>query len=92
MPETPYKIKCEILAELWMDYRDDKNFADLFRYGDLAFPLAYAITNDVVKSTKKAKGFIVEVFDLMVSSFGLEDTGFEDLDDVFLAGDPWDDD
>jgi hypothetical protein len=93
MNETPYKVKCEILAEVWMDYRDDENFADLFSYGDLAFPLAYAVSNDIIKSTKEAKKFIVEVFDLMVSSFGLEDTGFEDLDDIFLAGDmeDWDD-
>jgi hypothetical protein len=94
MSKTPYKIKCEILAEVWMDYRDDVNFDDLFKYGDLAFPLAYAVTNGIVESTKEAKRFIVEVFDLMVSSFGIEDTGFEDLDDIFLAGDleDWDDD
>ena len=87
MSETPYKVKCEILAEAWMEYRDDEDFADLFKYGDLAFPLAYSITNGIVKSTKKAESFVVEVFDLMISSFGLEDTGFEDLDDIFLVGD-----
>jgi hypothetical protein len=87
MSKTPYKIKCEILAEVWMDYREDVNFEDLFKYGDLAFPLAYSITNGIVKNTKKAESFVVEVFDLMIASFGIEDTGFEDLDDIFLAGD-----
>ena len=85
--ETPFAVKCEILSELWMDYRDDENFDDLFNYGDLAFPLAYAVTNDIIESNESVEKFIVEVFDLLVSSMGLEDTGFEDLDDIFLVGD-----
>jgi hypothetical protein len=85
--ETPFAVKCEILSELWMDYRDDENFDDLFNYGDLAFPLAYAVTNNIIESNESVEKFIVEVFDLLVSSMGLEDTGFEDLDDIFLAGD-----
>jgi hypothetical protein len=87
MDETPFEVKCEILSELWMDYRDDENFDDLFNYGDLAFPLAYAVTNNIIESNESVEKFIVEVFDLLVSSMGLEDTGFEDLDDIFLVGD-----
>lgn len=88
--ETPFEVKCEILSDLWMEYRDDEDFADLFSYGDLAFPLAYALTNGHIESTDSVQGFIEEVFDLLVSSMGLEDTGFEDLDDIFLA-DGWED-
>jgi hypothetical protein len=88
---TPFKVKCEILSDLWMEYRDDVEFADLFSYGDLAFPLAYAITNGYIDSTDKVAGFIDEAFDLLVSSMGIEDTGFEELDDIFLA-DGWDED
>jgi hypothetical protein len=87
MDETPFEVKCEILSELWMDYRDDENFDDLFNYGDLAFPLAYAVTNNIIESNESVEKFIIEVFDLLVSSMGLEDTGFEDLDDIFLVGD-----
>ena len=86
--ETPFAVKWEILSELWMDYRDDENFDDLFNYGDLAFPLAYAVTNNIIESNESVEKFIVEVFDLLVSSMGLEDTGFEDLDDIFMA-DGW---
>jgi hypothetical protein len=85
--ETPFAVKCEILSELWMNYRDDENFDDLFNYGDLAFPLAYAVTNDIIESNESVEKFIVEVFDLLVTSMGLEDTGFEDLDDIFMETD-----
>ena len=82
---TPFKIKCEILAEIFVDYKDDEDFKDLISYGDLGFPLAYCISNGIVKKTKKAKAMIEEVFDLTISSFGLEDEGFTDLEDLELS-------
>lgn len=87
MNETTIENKCSILSELWMDYRDDVNFADFISYADLGLPLAYAIDNEIVKLTPNAEKFIVEAFDLLVTSMGLEDTGFEELDDIFLMGD-----
>lgn len=70
-----------------MDYRDDENFQDFISYCDLGLPLAYAISNEIVKITPQSERFIVEGFDLLVSSMGLEDTGFETLDDIFMEGD-----
>jgi hypothetical protein len=87
MNETTIENKCSILSELWMDYRDDVNFADFISYADLGLPLAYAIDNEIVKLTPNAEKFITEAFDLLVTSMGLEDTGFEVLDDIFLMGD-----
>jgi hypothetical protein len=85
MEETTFENKCSILAELWVDERDDVNLQDLFNYGDLGFPLAYAIANGIVEETDKARGFIEETFDLLISSYGLEDEGFEDYDDIIFA-------
>lgn len=82
--ETPIETQAEILSELWMNERDSGDFQDIFAYGDLAFPLAYAITNGIVEPTDRANEFVHEVFDLLISSFGLEDTGFEDLDDILM--------
>lgn len=87
MNETTIENKCNILAELWMDYRDDVNFTDFISYADLGLPLAYAISNEIVKITPQSERFIVEAFDLLVASMGLEDTGFETLDDIFMEGD-----
>ena len=87
MNETTIENKCSILAELWMDYRDDVNFQDFISYADLGLPLAYAVDNDIIKLSPQAEKFVVEAFDLLVSSMGLEDTGFETLDDIFMEGD-----
>ena len=80
---TPFSNKCAILAELWMGYRDDPDFVDFIEYNDIGLPIAYAITENIVKPTKMAEQFIDETFALLLGALELsEDTGFDDLDDL----------
>ena len=81
---TPFSNKCEILGELWLNYRSDETFDDFVEYNDLGLPLAYAIANDIVKPTDMAKSFIEETFDLLLASMDLEDEGFDNLDDLLV--------
>jgi len=75
-PTTPYSDVVIILAELWMDYREDETMKELIAYGDLAFPLAYAISESIVESTPLAEQYIDEVWSLLLGQLGIEDTGF----------------
>lgn len=84
---TTYFSKASILADLWLNYRNDEEFQDFIEYNDIGLPLAYAIANDIVKSTDIAERFINETFELFISGLGIEDTGFETLDDVLALGD-----
>jgi len=84
---THYSDKCNILADLWLNYRGDNNFADFVDYNDLGLPLAYSIAENVVVSTDLAEVFINETFDLLLGAVGIEeDTGFDTLDDVLEFG------
>ena len=84
---TPYSNKCEILADLWMDYRNEEEFTDFIDYNDLGLPLAYAITHGIVESTLTAQGFIDEAWNLFLAGLGIEeDTGFDTLEDVLGIG------
>lgn len=83
---THYSSKCEILADLWLSYRNDEEFQDFIEYNDLGMPLAYAIANNIVKSTEMAQSFIEETFDLFLASLEIEDVGFENLNDVLAYG------
>lgn len=85
MPErtTPLSSRAEILADLWMNYRDDEEFLDFVEYNDLGLPLAYAFANSIVESTEHAEALIDETFGLLLAALGVdEDTGFESLDDL----------
>lgn len=79
---TPHSDKCEILAELWVNYKDQEDFEDFISYNDLGLPLAYAISYGIVESTELAEKFIGETFDVLLAIYNLEDTGFESLDDI----------
>jgi hypothetical protein len=81
--ETTFEDKASILADLWLNYRQDVEFADFIEYNDIGLPLAYAIANDIVKTTDIATRFIEETFALLLEGLDIEeDTGFENLDDL----------
>jgi hypothetical protein len=79
---TPFSNKCEILAELWLNYRSEAEFDDFREYNDLGLPIAYAIANNIVKPTDMAKSFIEETFDLLLATLEVDDEGFETLDQL----------
>lgn len=74
--------KCRILAELWMDYRDEEEFQDFIQYNDLGLPLAYAMAEGIVERSDLASNFINEAYDILLSALGVEDTGFDTLNDL----------
>jgi hypothetical protein len=79
---TPFEKRCEILADLWLNYKNDVSFSDFIEYNDLGLPLAYAFANGILdySASEKAKPFINEAWDLLLSGLEQEDTGFESLD------------
>jgi hypothetical protein len=79
---TPFSKKCEILGELWLSYRSEENLEDFLEYNDLGLPIAYAIANDIVKSTDLAKAFVEETFDLLLASLEIEDRDWDNLDEL----------
>lgn len=88
MPErtTPLSSRAEMLADLWMNYRDDEEFKDFVEYNDLGLPLSYAFANSIVESNEQVETLIDETFNLLLAALGVdEDTGFESLDDLFGA-------
>jgi hypothetical protein len=88
MTPTTYSDRCLILADLWLNFRSDEEFKDFTEYNDLGLPLAYMIANNIVDSTEIAEKFVNETFDLLLAGLGIEDTGFELLDDILDSSDP----
>lgn len=80
---TDFSNKVKILADLWINYRDDENFEDFCDYNDLGLPLAYLIDNGLATSSELGNKYINETFDLFLTVVGVaEDTGFEGLDEL----------
>jgi hypothetical protein len=81
---TPFSDRVNILAEFWMDLREE--YPHLIAYGDLGFPLSYAISEGIVEATPLAEQYINEVWELTLGELGIEeDTGFDSIVDIVIA-------
>ena len=82
MTETTFDNKVAILADLWLGYRNDETLTDFIEYNDLGLPLAYALDNGLVVANEKTSAFIDETFALLLAGLELEDTGYDNLNDL----------
>ena len=81
---TAFNSKCDILAELWLDYRGEADFKDFVEYNDLGLPLAFAISQDIIEPSPRAEVYIEEAFELLLAALGIEDEDFDTLDDLLM--------
>ena len=87
---TPFDTRCEILSDLWMTYRFSSRFEDFVSYNDIGLPLAFLLSEGLVKpGNSLAKPMVDETFDIFLSSLKLEDTGYDSLDDILVDSPEW---
>ena len=77
-----FSNKIAILAELWMNYRDDDQLKDFIEYNDLGLPLAYLLLNDIVVANEQSEIYIDETYGLLVAALQVKDRAYESLDEM----------
>jgi hypothetical protein len=82
---TTFEKKCEILGDLWMQYRFEKQFTDFVSYNDVGLPLSFLVSENLVTPSPLAKMMIEETFELLLNSLKISDDSFDSLDDVLMA-------
>lgn len=70
---TNFDTICSILAELWSNYKQDKDFKDFIEYNDLGLPLAFLIDSDMVEPSQIAKDYVLETWQILLSALGVDD-------------------
>lgn len=81
--KTTFENKCYILQQLWMEYRDDETFTDFIEFNDVGLPLAFMIDSKIiVELTPEARNYIDSTFAYLLEALEIEDTGYEELDDM----------
>jgi hypothetical protein len=81
---TNFDNKVGILADLWINFRDDDVLKDFIEYNDIGLPLAYFAHTQLATPSEEARVFIDETFNLLCSALGLniEET-YETLNEMF---------
>jgi hypothetical protein len=92
MSDTPtnhFSKKCEILADLWLNYRDDEQLKDFIEYNDIGIPLAYAIAEELAKPTEIGVRYVEESYALLCEALELPDDIEWDSLDTMLQEKDW---
>jgi hypothetical protein len=84
---TGFSNKCAILGELYSNYKHDPKLSDFIEFNDLGLPLAYLTSEGLCELSTDGERYIEETWELFLASMNLNDTGFDELDDVFNAVD-----
>lgn len=81
---TNFETMCAILAELWSNYRQDKELKDFIEYNDLGLPLAFLIDSSLVDASPTAKEYVIETWQIFLAALGLEDDiEWKSLEQIF---------
>lgn len=81
---TDFSNKAGILADLWINFREDEQFSDFIEYNDIGLPLAYYIHTDLVKPMDQAIMYVEETFNLLCAALNLDLEGnYETLNEMF---------
>lgn len=83
--QTTQDAKNLILADLWIQERENPDFAEFMAYNDIGLPLAYLLHNDLCKPSKMSQMFIDECFELLLAGLDIEDKGFSRLSQLLDA-------
>lgn len=82
---TDFDTKAQILADVWVEYRDEEAFQELLSFADLGFPLAHAYNNKIIRvePEDEATWLIEQTFGLLLQLLNVEDTGYKSITDLF---------
>jgi hypothetical protein len=69
---TDFETQCEILSDLWLNYKDNVELADFIEYNDLGLPLAYLIHTDLARVTEDGVPYVEETFNLLCAALELD--------------------
>lgn len=80
---TTFENKCAILADLWLNYKDNEELEDFIEYNDLGLPLAYVIHTGLANVTDEGIVYVDETFDLLCKGLGVDlDGEYETLNEI----------
>ena len=80
---TTFENKCAILADLWLNYKNNEELEDFIEYNDLGLPLAYVIHTGLANVTDEGIVYVDETFDLLCKGLDVDlDGEYETLNEI----------
>lgn len=82
---TDFSKQVEILGAFYLDYREQDSLEEFFEFNDIGLPLAWLGREGLCEINEDGKKYIAESWELLLSTLKIEDTGFNNLDEILAA-------
>ena len=80
--------KVGVLADLYLNYRDENQFKEFAEYNDIGLPIAHLVHTGLCNMNKEAEVYVEETYDLLVSAMGVEpDLDYHTIEDMLESMD-----
>ena len=75
--------KVGVLADLYLNYRDEDQFKEFADYNDIGLPIAHLVHTGLCNMNKEAEVYVEETYDLLVSAMGVDpEQDYQTIDDM----------
>lgn len=77
--------KAGVLAQLWINFREDEQFSTFIEYNDIGLPMAYFVAEGLVNGlTPLGEQYINESFDMFIKAMEITDEELQSLETFTL--------
>lgn len=74
-----YQTICSILADLWINHKNEGDLKQFAEYNDIGLPLAYFLSEDLVTEiTEEGQKYVLESFNLLLAALSLKEEDIQD--------------
>jgi hypothetical protein len=78
--------KTGVLAQLWIDFREDEDFSAFMDYNDIGVPMAYYVAEGLVNGlTTLGEQYVEESIDMMLKLLDITEAEVDELDEINLT-------
>lgn len=87
MTETTFENKCNILSDFYFDFKyNPGEWENFIKYNDLGLPMAFMCKSGLINPTERGISMINETWTTFLALLEIEDSGFENIDDLLFPG------
>jgi len=78
--------KIAVLADLYLNYRDEEQFKEFADYNDIGLPIAHLVHTGLCNMNKEGEMYVEETYDLLVTAMGVDpEESYETIEDMIQS-------
>jgi hypothetical protein len=75
--------KIAVLADLYLNYRDEDQFREFADYNDIGLPIAHLVHTGLCTMNNEGKIYVEETYDLLIAAMGVDpEESYETIEDM----------